>query len=782
MSILRIIDRRRDVSTQTRRVGGIVIHHSATVNRVTGKPIAPEHPGYYYHANQLSWDKESFHYVIDAQGHIEYVVDEAYAATGCCPDGVHAPTGHTIEICLAGNFNSNLTYIDLFDNIIPIPDTYTAPSTAQIQALMALLRDIRARYNISIENVRGHAELNGGNVRCPGENINLSTLREQLSGMDLETDQARRKLVRYRPEYVWKQLAKQIYSLFNYAIQYLVKSLPFVYLCVAVWRILIVRDSFLWLAPGLIFIPFLLLNWWVPHSTAPTRHLPHEVTKRIWIPYRYVPSHLYIMLVTGEDVRFFQHPGFNLSQIYRAIKAGLASGQFGGESTLTQQMARTIFLWMGRSPIRKGLEYLVSVLMEATLPKRRILELYVNLAQTGERLVGVEAASRAYFNKMVSELSIDEAAMLVAILRNPLLLDAANPSQSLLDYRARLLKSSHRQSGLISRLSVYPHDFPLPQPSTSGENLSQLLEYHHITLQEFEIHSSRYFSALSQLLANKGIIRCHEKVNSHTFAESVAEFQRKVGLPTTGLPDTGTLWELQIAEPTRKWNSARHVAADIWIRPEREGYESNRDGYDGFWLRKDAAERLVKFRQEIHHYGGIITSAGGLRSVFAPVGKGQTPISLHAAGLAFDLATPSGMLDPTVDPYIITRDEGGWRVWARAEQGLQRELVAVVWQGGEVETVRVQIPVVDFTAIAGKYGFYPIPPHDCFPEAYICAEWWHFQCEDVLVPWISQYGIELLALGRYKLPDLERVEHLWQRRKYVFGGRNWADNSTQWAG
>ena len=146
---------------------------------------------------------------------------------------------------------------------------------------------------------------------------------------------------------------------------------------------------------------------------------------------------------------------------------------------------------------------------------------------------------------------------------------------------------------------------------------------------------------------------------------------------------------------------------------------------------------------------------------------------MHYSGLALDLATPSGMRDPEVDPFIITQESGRWRVYARATGGTERTLQAVIWRSGAISTRAVTATVIDFTALARQFGFRGIRPRSCFPGDYLCAEWWHFQCEALLTPWISQFGIELLSLQQYTENHLSFNSAVWDNRKRIFKrGRN----------
>lgn len=128
--------------------------------------------------------------------------------------------------------------------------------------------------------------------------------------------------------------------------------------------------------------------------------------------------------VAAEDARFFHHHGFDMAGICHALRANARAAQSGsgklrGGSTISQQVARNVFLWQERSWLRKGLEVAYTALIEALLPKTRILEVYLNVAETGDHLFGVEAAARRYYKRSAADLSPDQAARVIAILPSP---------------------------------------------------------------------------------------------------------------------------------------------------------------------------------------------------------------------------------------------------------------------------------------------------------------------------------------------------------------------------
>ncbi len=148
-------------------------------------------------------------------------------------------------------------------------------------------------------------------------------------------------------------------------------------------------------------------------------------------------EHLWI----SEDQRFFQHEGFDWKEMELAMKEAERKGKpVRGASTITNQCARSIFLWQGRSWIRKGLESYYTIWMEVLLPKRRILELYANVIEMGRGIYGVEAASQHYFGVSARGLTREQSAMLAAVLPNPKGWDPTKPSGKLRWRQQRILQ------------------------------------------------------------------------------------------------------------------------------------------------------------------------------------------------------------------------------------------------------------------------------------------------------------------------------------------------------
>ncbi|HET6552499.1 MAG TPA: monofunctional biosynthetic peptidoglycan transglycosylase [Dyella sp.] len=143
-------------------------------------------------------------------------------------------------------------------------------------------------------------------------------------------------------------------------------------------------------------------------------HLQHR-----WVPWSQVSPYVPLAMVAGEDQKFPFHHGFDFDSIQDAMDAADEGRRLRGASTISQQTAKNLFLWNGRSFVRKGLEAYFTVLIELTWPKQRILEVYMNLAELGDGIYGVGAASDVFFHAPPSRLGAAQAARLAAVLPSP---------------------------------------------------------------------------------------------------------------------------------------------------------------------------------------------------------------------------------------------------------------------------------------------------------------------------------------------------------------------------
>jgi len=138
-----------------------------------------------------------------------------------------------------------------------------------------------------------------------------------------------------------------------------------------------------------------------------------------WVDWEQLGSAAALAVVAAEDQKFADHHGFDLESIRKSIGVAQEGGRLRGASTISQQVAKNLYLWRGRSFVRKGVEAYFTVLLEAFLPKRRILEIYLNVAAFGPGVYGAAATSRLYFGKPASRLTDSEAALMAAVLPNP---------------------------------------------------------------------------------------------------------------------------------------------------------------------------------------------------------------------------------------------------------------------------------------------------------------------------------------------------------------------------
>ena len=145
-----------------------------------------------------------------------------------------------------------------------------------------------------------------------------------------------------------------------------------------------------------------------------------------WLSWKEISPHLAIAVVAAEDQKFPSHHGFDFESISKAVQARFSRPR--GASTISQQVAKNLFLWRERSFFRKGLEAYLTVLIESLWPKRRILEVYLNVAEFGPDVFGAGAASEVFFGRRAAALTPEDAALLAAVLPSPRRMSPTHPS------------------------------------------------------------------------------------------------------------------------------------------------------------------------------------------------------------------------------------------------------------------------------------------------------------------------------------------------------------------
>jgi len=146
-----------------------------------------------------------------------------------------------------------------------------------------------------------------------------------------------------------------------------------------------------------------------------------------WVSIKNISPHLQLAVVCSEDQNFLNHSGFDFKAIEKAIEHNEKSKRKRGASTISQQCAKNLFLWPQRSWLRKGLELYFTALIELFWPKKRIMEVYLNIIEFGNGVYGAEAASQDFYNRSAAKISREQAALLATVLPNPRKYNAAKP-------------------------------------------------------------------------------------------------------------------------------------------------------------------------------------------------------------------------------------------------------------------------------------------------------------------------------------------------------------------
>ena len=183
------------------------------------------------------------------------------------------------------------------------------------------------------------------------------------------------------------------------------------------------------------------------------------VYRHSWVDLDRISPNLPLAVVAAEDQKFPEHWGFDVPAIEKAYALNRHSHQVRGASTISQQVAKNLFLWSGRSYFRKGLEAYFTLLIEALWPKRRILEVYLNIAEFGYGTYGAEAAAQRFFHKSAARLSRGDAAALAAVLPSPERFSAVAPSRYVQQRREWILGQMQALGGpeMLDEVDAYPN-------------------------------------------------------------------------------------------------------------------------------------------------------------------------------------------------------------------------------------------------------------------------------------------------------------------------------------
>lgn len=192
------------------------------------------------------------------------------------------------------------------------------------------------------------------------------------------------------------------------------------------------------------------IYWWKGHNPESTAFMdaglarlqekkPDARLKHEWVPYAMIATNLKRAVIVAEDSHFLDHAGFDVDGLEAAMEKNWEQKRFAaGGSTISQQLSKNLFLSASKNPFRKGQEALITVMLEKTWDKRRILEVYLNVIEWGSGIYGAEAAAKRYFNHSASKLSEDEASLLAAMIPNPRYYEGHRSAKGLLKRKQRI--------------------------------------------------------------------------------------------------------------------------------------------------------------------------------------------------------------------------------------------------------------------------------------------------------------------------------------------------------
>lgn len=191
------------------------------------------------------------------------------------------------------------------------------------------------------------------------------------------------------------------------------------------------------------------LRWLDPPSSAfmlQDRWLHQRQVEWAWVPSEQISTQLKLAVIAAEDQNFPHHRGFDQGEIRAALEAHRDGRGLRGASTISQQLARNLYLWPQRGWVRKALEAWFTLLLELTLPKHRMLEIYLNVIEFGEGVYGAESAAQIYFQRPAGRLTAEQAALMVTVLPAPKRMNLHEPDSAMLE-RQRWILGQMRNLG-----------------------------------------------------------------------------------------------------------------------------------------------------------------------------------------------------------------------------------------------------------------------------------------------------------------------------------------------
>jgi monofunctional glycosyltransferase len=250
------------------------------------------------------------------------------------------------------------------------------------------------------------------------------------------------------------------------------------------WGVVALSAGFIYLCYVYLTLPDVrVLATTNPRTTAFIELRKHEAAdagrrfaiRQQWVPYQQISNNLRRAVLVAEDSAFFDHDGIDLKELRASLEMNWEEGRFTrGGSTITQQLAKNLYLSPSRNPVRKLKELLITRRLEAALTKRRILEIYLNVIEWGDGVFGAEAASRAYFHKPASALTPDEAALLAGAIINPREHSPARPTERLKRRQQIISRRMAIRAPSAGQLSAPTSAAETPQPVDASTAFSPI--------------------------------------------------------------------------------------------------------------------------------------------------------------------------------------------------------------------------------------------------------------------------------------------------------------------
>lgn len=219
-------------------------------------------------------------------------------------------------------------------------------------------------------------------------------------------------------------------------------------------------------------VPYTPLMFWRSIGSVFTEDKFVGIEKK-WVPIEKISKSMQQSVIKAEDYKFYQHNGFDFEAIEKAIQYNKTHKKKKGASTISQQTAKNVFLWPSRSWLRKGLEAYFTVLIETLWPKERILEVYLNVIEQGKGVYGVEASAQKFFKKPAAKLNSSQAALMAAVLPNPIRFRIDKPSRYI-SRRQRRIMGSRAPVIAIAKVEVKAELKPIETPEEKSREFFSL--------------------------------------------------------------------------------------------------------------------------------------------------------------------------------------------------------------------------------------------------------------------------------------------------------------------